>query len=471
MARGRGRGRGGSKAGNVKRRFGGREPHLLHRLQQKTSATQGTSSSSSTSHHRPRRGPPAIFVTCEAGREHKCKREAMELMHHYYYASRDSNDDVVGKVTNPSKLADTTITTNRSTTTVCSPLNLEEELAMLRKGAVAEEVLSYQPNSKRPRLEGGGDGGGASMKSPFAIYDTGMRGMICILCTLPHCEYVPYDEILMQLRSVKVNDKEKDNHSDDNDGDRQTSTTSAEKKVEKEPAPSTLQSCAKGIRDEAKESENTNVSSPIPWDPVQTVKCILSDAKKKRKSDEDEEGRNSTKVADIESTATSNNSITASPPGSRFISRILPMQATVSFLCIFLSHTHARTQRNHSLLDTMLLYSSAMHPIKCYASIEEIKAVSLSLLSRCLPNIFQSKNPTHAAADENKDVNLEGGIKYDTTNITFKLEIKMRLCTHLTRIGVIEAVTPLILGGGGRLGLLPGCTFSVNLTDPDFSLR
>lgn len=112
-----------------------------------------------------------------------------------------------------------------------------------------------------------------------------------------------------------------------------------------------------------------------------------------------------------------------------------------------------------------------MHPIKCYASIEEIKAVSVSLLSRCLPNILQSKSRAHAAAGENKDVNPDGGVKNDTTNITFKLEIKRRLCTHLTRIGVIEAVTPLILGGAGGLGLVPGCTFSVNLTDPDFSLR
>ncbi|KAL7436560.1 hypothetical protein ACHAXH_002972, partial [Discostella pseudostelligera] len=40
-------------------------------------------------------------------------------------------------------------------------------------------------------------------------------------------------------------------------------------------------------------------------------------------------------------------------------------------------------------------------------------------------------------------------------------------CTHLTRDGIIEAVTPLLLDAGA------GCkaSFSVNLTDPDFSIR
>lgn len=103
---------------------------------------------------------------------------------------------------------------------------------------------------------------------------------------------------------------------------------------------------------------------------------------------------------------------------------------------------------------------------KCYASVEEIKAVSLSLLRRCLPDILRSMQCV-GGGDNNEDT-----INKTMNNITFKLDVKRRLCTHLTRDGIIEAVTPLILGGGEGGGkLLPRCTFSVNLSDPDFSIR
>ena len=80
---------------------------------------------------------------------------------------------------------------------------------------------------------------------------------------------------------------------------------------------------------------------------------------------------------------------------------------------------------------------------------EEIKAVSTSLLKQHLPK-FQAI------------------LSKDTKEITFKLEVKRRLCSHLTRDEIIQAVTPSIYGG---LDELPGYTFKVNLSDPDFSIR
>lgn len=77
---------------------------------------------------------------------------------------------------------------------------------------------------------------------------------------------------------------------------------------------------------------------------------------------------------------------------------------------------------------------------------EEIKAVSILLLKKCLPKfpiLFKNKK-----------------------DITFKVEIKRRLCAHLTRDQVIEAITPVVLGGLGQ-----DLKFSVNLSDPDFSIR
>ena len=369
MARGRRR---GSRAGNAnsKRRFGGRD-QTRHATATSVAASCASSSSSSSSHLRPRRGPPAIFVTCEAGREHKCKREVLELLHHYYYASRGAiNDDIehTEKDTTLSNAASSasTTTTTETTATVSSSLTLEEELAMLRKGAAAEEVLSYQPNSKRPRIDN--DGGDVddddAMKSPFAIYDTGMRGMICILCTLPQCEYIPYDEILMQLR----NSKEDSNNNkiegmpsctskndaivcNDNDADEQTASVSASAAVAA--AASIDDNKKQSLNEESGEAVTQNIETPSPppilWDPVQTVKSILSDAKRKRmSSDEEESGKknttNSTSIVNIES---SGNETFTSPPGSRFISRILPMQATVRsrfpFILCFLSSISLNT--------------------------------------------------------------------------------------------------------------------------------
>jgi hypothetical protein len=296
----------------------------------------------------------------------------LELLHHYYYASRGAiNDDIEhtekdSTLSNAASSASTT-TTTETTATVSSSLTLEEELAMLRKGAAAEEVLSYQPNSKRPRIDNDGgdvdvDDDDDAMKSPFAIYDTGMRGMICILCTLPQCEYIPYDEILMQLRNSKEdsnNNKNEDMPSctskndaivcHDNDADEQTASVSASAAVAAAAA-SIDDNKKQSLNEESEEAVNQNIDIPSPppilWDPVQTVKCILSDAKRKRmSSDEAESGKknttNSTSIVNIES---SGNETFASPPGSRFISRILPMQATVrSFYFVFpifhLSHT------------------------------------------------------------------------------------------------------------------------------------
>ncbi len=57
------------------------------------------------------------------------------------------------------------------------------------------------------------------------------------------------------------------------------------------------------------------------WDPVGTVKCIMMDAANAN-SDKSSSNNNGGSVA--------KGIIASQPPGSRFISRILPLQATVS---------------------------------------------------------------------------------------------------------------------------------------------
>lgn len=269
----------------------------------------------------PRRGPPAIFFTCESFREKKCQREAFELIHHYYYqivkgvssqgnGNSSDNDDDKQPDSNNKK---------RTSSPDGQPLSLEVELSMLRKGAAAEAVLTYEPNNSNKRSRGdGGVGGGSnptrkqvsSMKSPFSVFDTGARGVVCILCTLSGCELVPYDQILADIKATKETSSVKANSK--SDGNRNTTTTA--------------------------------IVNP-PWDPVKTVKCILRDAKllnKKSCNDNDDSPTNTKEDHDQEDKA--NNDATkellaSPPPGSRFISRLLPMQATVSLTYALGVHT------------------------------------------------------------------------------------------------------------------------------------
>ena len=100
---------------------------------------------------------------------------------------------------------------------------------------------------------------------------------------------------------------------------------------------------------------------------------------------------------------------------------------------------------------------------KCYSSIDEIKLVTESLLQRYLSSRIE-KPKTDVAV-----------------NMSFKIEIKRRLCSHLTRDQVINAITPIVLGSSSddddttdgleKKKMNSGYSFSVNLTDPDFAIR
>lgn len=81
-----------------------------------------------------------------------------------------------------------------------------------------------------------------------------------------------------------------------------------------------------------------------------------------------------------------------------------------------------------------------------------------SLFQTYLLSIIQKYKPADAAG-----------------TISFKIDIKRRLCSHLTRDQVIEAITPILLGSDNNkeedAEKKYGCKFSVKLTDPDFAIR
>jgi hypothetical protein len=252
-------------------------------------------------HPQQRHGFPGIFFTCETGREKRCLKEALELMHHYYYLSKSSKTTGLGIATEDSSLPSDHSAPNKAAD---KPLSLDEELAMLRKGAAAEEVLSYERNSKRPRLDSNNVASKknvSSMKSPFSVHDLGMKGMVCIVCTLPGSELIPYDDIIAATRPKAQDDETSrvKNESSENTATSKISSTDANKDATSE--------------------------TPI-WDPIQTVINILREVggASGNLNDKDKEKEESTGNTEAKEKV-----VSTSPPGSRFVLRMIPIQTTV----------------------------------------------------------------------------------------------------------------------------------------------
>ena len=111
-----------------------------------------------------------------------------------------------------------------------------------------------------------------------------------------------------------------------------------------------------------------------------------------------------------------------------------------------------------TLIPCSQLFTSALSPAlssitsgQCFASVEEMKEVSTALLKRFLPAFKATRN------------------KDDDKKLTFKLEIKKRLCSHVKQEQIIDAVAPIVAEGLEET--MPECKVSVNLSDPDFSVR
>ena len=206
------------------------------------------------------------------------------MIHHYYYLSKSdksaSDNEEAAKADNSSANDE--------------PLSLDEELKMLRKGAAAEEVLNYERSAKRPRHEAKG---AKSMKSPFVVHDNGMKGIVSVVYSVAGSEVVPYNDIGESLRP-----KENSHYKDDG--------SSEDQATEQENVVQVANSC-----------EAAEATSELPtWDPVETVRIILKEVG----------GSKSESDKSTEETNAADENISTSPPGSRFILRMIPIQATVS---------------------------------------------------------------------------------------------------------------------------------------------
>jgi tRNA(Ser,Leu) C12 N-acetylase TAN1 len=230
---------------------------------------------------RPKRGAPGMLLTCETGRERKCQREGLDILNHYLTTpdtAATSDHDITSINPHQGQEGDTTTT-----------LSLEEELKLLK--------------SKK----------GSSESSSFGVYETSCRGTVFVLCTLSNCNLIPTIQTEYMLskknnttsevsksESQTLSDSSSD-HVGNDDGDVSNKTikseTSGSETGKTNEAPSTSLTSTDPKNNDATQL----IQETPPWDPISTVRTIMSDI-----------DNDSNKAA----------------PRSRFVTRMIPIQAT-----------------------------------------------------------------------------------------------------------------------------------------------
>ena len=312
----------------------------------------------------PPRGPPGILFTCEIGRESKCRREGLQILQHDWDQMIQSNNSNEKSASNAAAAAAAAVGTSSITDTTANDeraqaLSLDEELALLRN------------NSKKA------NGTPSSLSSRFEDYSTGCRGTVLILCTACRPLVPPRKK---QTARINV--------ADDNAG------APASKKPKRLDGGDRNESAfeEKDGDDPGQQQPHAATSptaAPSPsalpvWDPLQAVGRVVRDMQHGRRY-----------------------------PSSRFITRMVPVQAT------------------------------------CFAGLEEIRHAVESLVTATLAESSSCAPSSGSGNDPKKK-----------TTTTFAIQLKRRIC-GLQRERIIEAVGQQVA---------ETAPWTVNLSAPDFTV-
>lgn len=335
----------------------------------------------------PTRGPPGILIFCEVGREKKCISEGMEILNHYYNDSNSNNgNDMEDK--------DTKINNKNNGDDGDKKMTLEEEIQMMKK---------------------------ETKKAPFHIYETGCRGSVFFMCSTKHCNVIVPQR---QRQNQNQNQNEEQKSQTDMDGNKDKVETSQEQtseqtidesqndlkrkseNIEDTPGTSSTSSSYNEKKQKTQDDDNGTITTTATtakqnmWDPIQTIQSIVHDI---QTSD-------------------------SSAPRSRFITKMIPIQAS------------------------------------CYANVEEITATAKALIEKFLmPHGIQFANNNDGASkvkstsNTGTDTNSSSTCSEkndndsDTATATkkvtlpsFKIEFRKRFCSHLKREEVIDIVADTV---------------------------
>ena len=245
-------------------------------------------------------------MACETGREIKCEREGLEILHHYYHHHHHDasleNDDI--PVVTKSDNSNNNNNKNDDVEVKAKVLSMEEEILLLQSGATVDQVLlegNHNNNSTNKRTTGTKRKG---TKKYFSTYETGCRGSVFVLCTVPN------NDLLVNATTT---------NNDNNDDDTKVTVPPTSDQItikDTTTAPSNntktdLKGCNSHDEDESNGEEplkkrrkscatTSEEEKRKVWDPIDTVRRIIHDLK-----------QNNPTV-----------------PRSRFVTRMIPMQVT-----------------------------------------------------------------------------------------------------------------------------------------------
>jgi len=359
----------------------------------------------------PPRGSPGILLTCDRGREGKCKREGLEILKHYYYksisSSPDTNEEEEEDDDNTPETAQTKTNDTKDTTNEKKVLTLEEEIAMLRKGASSEQVLMERNDTTKNNTNNRPKGGYRN-KDPFTVYSTGVNGNVFVMCTLPNSRLIPQIKTEYDAEQKKKREEDRaagsggggggekrtiDQVEGDHNKQEETSTKKTRQDDEKESSKAVENSTS--TKDSLNDNKDQNKNDCDPqqetlWDPIETMKTIVANTEKKNND----------------------------APGSRYVTRMIPIQAT------------------------------------CYTSIEEIQLTSKALIEK-----FLMPHGTTSSRTSNIDATTE------PPPLTFAIKLKRRACDNVTRDEIVKVV-------GDEVSAMKhgGSQWQVNLNNPRFTI-
>jgi tRNA(Ser,Leu) C12 N-acetylase TAN1 len=313
----------------------------------------------------PKRGGPGVLLTCETGREKKCRQEAIDILNHYYRmevrTNKNSNNNKQGDGDNGDD-DDDDATHGEDGNDDNTPLSLDEEIKQL------------QTKKKEKQI--------------FSVYETGVRGTISLLCTLPEAILVaPFTFNKETYQPPKPsndnNDTTLDHPEPASKKPKVGGDESNEVKVAGTESVSTPTTLVVPTSQPEASSSTHHASQFHGWDPVRTVQRILNDLRQG----------------------------SSNAPSSRFVTRMIPIQ------------------------------------VSCFTNDAEMSHCARELFARIMTTATTTTTPDQEAHNKQDDV------------ITFAIQVKRRICSHLKSKNVIELIAkeaPM--------------TWKVNLSHPRFTV-
>lgn len=387
----------------------------------------------------PKRGGPGFLLTCEAGRESRCRGEGLDLIRHYYYHNLGGGDVVSNTQSTATSScsgnggegggADEASSAKARTTEAASAiatvadkkeLSLEEEIALLQSGASADDVLFANNDGGKHdgKMDDDAAGGGrpervGRKRAPFAIYDTGCKGTVIVLCTLPGCRLV----------NPETDADADDGAGSDRDGGGiggkgDTSSTANDQSNDmKDTADANEDSknISQNHKYDANPSAPTARSSPT-WDPVEVMEQVINDMIATSSSVTGQKPAASEAARDA--------------PSTRHVTRLVPLQAT------------------------------------CFAATEDIIKTAKPLLEKHF--ISQVKRRQLGANDSNNKI--KGAEEEKARPITFEIVFKRRFNSKVRRDPLIDALAKLIAELRKSHDVDDGA-LAVDLKNPDYSIQ